>query len=97
MEGRKSCDLLGDGSWLSHKDVWAGKSCGKQLLLKEVVDACGAFFPLSVSPLSADVVSNPVVARAGEEMPSPLVLWGCTGEGRGIMGWSVSALSFYLT
>lgn len=62
--------------------MWAGKSCGKQLLLKEVVDACGAFFPLSVSHLSADVVSIPVVARAGEEMPSPLASSSGIAQGK---------------
>lgn len=56
----------------SHEGVWAGESCEEQLLLKEIVDASGAFFPLSVSHLSADVASNPVAARGGEETPSPL-------------------------
>lgn len=46
----------------SHEGVWEGKSCEEQLLLKEIVDACGAFLPLSGSRLSADVVSNLVVA-----------------------------------
>lgn len=58
----------------------AGKSC-EEKLLQEIVDASGAFFPLSVSHLSADVshllddvASNPVVVRAGKEMPPALGL-----------------------
>lgn len=72
-------------------------------MLREIVDASGAFFPLSVSHLSADVshllddvASNPVVARSGEEMPSPFA--SSTGVAQGkARGWPTTALSFNLT
>lgn len=71
--------------------MWAGESSEEQLLPKEMVDACGAFFPLSVSHLSAGGASNPVVARAGKEMPSPLASSTGVAQGKGM-----TALSFNL-